>query len=283
MGVVNASPESFSDAGQFDTLQRRLDLAARLADRGADIIDVGGQSAITGRAEIAAEAEVARVVPIVEWLRSHRPETIISVDTYKPPVVDEVLRAGAHIINDVSGLLYPRVAELCADAGAALVIMHTKARPKERMQDPNAYVDVTAEVYDFLAKKIEEAQTLGMGQESIILDPGPDFAKTPQQTIALLRRIDEFRAFGRPLLLALSRKDFLGAILRKPPLGREAGTLAAIAYLAALPGSIVRVHNVEAAIDALRTIDVLSGRKDISADYVLPDSLRHERHARGST
>lgn len=278
MGVVNASPESFSDAGRYDTLQRQLELAGQLVDRGADIVDVGGQSAITGRPEMSAEDEVGRVAPIVEWLCAHRPETLISVDTYKPRVVDEVLRAGAHIINDVSGLRSPQVAELCADAGAGLVIMHTKARPKERMQDPNAYQDVTAEVRDFLARKIEEAQALGVRRESIILDPGPDFAKTPHQTIALLRRIDELRAFGRPLLLALSRKDFLGAILQRPPLGREAGTLAAIAYLAAVPGSIVRVHNVEATLDTLQTIDVLSGRREIPVDYVLPEDIRQERH-----
>jgi dihydropteroate synthase len=277
MGVVNASPESFSDAGRYGTLREQLDLAARLADDGADIVDVGGQSAITNQPELSAETESARVTPVVEWLRSHRPDTIVSVDTYKPGVVQDALKAGAHMINDVSGLRYPRVAELCADAGAGLVIMHTKARPKQRMQDPDAYQDVTAEVYAFLASRIEQAQALGVPRESIVLDPGPDFAKTPHQTIELLRRLDEFRAFGRPLLLALSRKDFLGAIVHKPPMGRDAGTVAAIAHLATVPGNIVRVHDVVATMDALRTIEVLMGRRDIPADYVLPDEIRHER------
>jgi dihydropteroate synthase len=280
MGVVNASPESFSDAGRFGTLQRQLDRAAELVDRGADIVDIGGQSAITNQPELPEEIEAERVVPIVEWLRANRPDVIISVDTYKPRVVREVLRAGADVINDVSGLLYPEVASLCASAGAALVIMHTKARPKQRLQNPAAYSDVTAEVRDFFAARLAQAQELGVPEESIVLDPGPDFAKTPHQTIEMLRRLDEFRRFGRPLLLPLSRKDFLGAIVGRSPLGRDAATIAAIAHLTAVPGNIIRVHDVEAARDAVRTIDVLTGRADVPADYLLPDEIRHERAPR---
>jgi dihydropteroate synthase len=277
MAVVNASPESFSDAGRYATLQQQIDLAVSVVDSGADIVDVGGQSAITGRPEISDRLEAARVVPIVSWLREHRPAAIVSVDTYKPTVVREVLAAGAQIVNDVSGLRYPQVAELCADAGAGLVIMHTKARPKVRLQDPLAYEDITNEVLDFLGSKIDEASRLGVLRESIIVDPGPDFAKTPHQTVAMLRRLDEFRSFGRPLLLALSRKDFIGAIVHKPPLGRAAGTIAAITHLAATPGNIVRVHDVEATADALRTLDVLTGRAEIPRSYLLPDEIRHER------
>jgi dihydropteroate synthase len=165
--------------------------------------------------------------------------------------------------------------------GAGLVIMHTKALPKQRLQDPMAYGDVTEEALTFVNARMEFARSLGVAQESIIVDPGPDFAKTPHQTIEMLRRVNEFRRFGRPLLLVLSRKDFLGAILGKPPLGRDAGTVAAIAHLAAVPGNIVRVHDVEAACDAVRTIEVLTGRADLAVDYRLPDDLRHEPVARG--
>lgn len=277
MGVVNASPESFSDAGRYGSLEDRLARAAEVIELGADILDIGGQSAITEQPETADTEELARVGPIVEWVRDKYPHTIISVDTYKPLVARETLAAGADIINDVSGLRYPEVAASCAAAGAALVVMHTKAAPKHRLQDAGAYHDVTAETLAFLDAKLDEAMALGVPRESLIVDPGPDFTKTPHQTIALLRRAGEFRRYGRPLLLALSRKDFLGAILGKPPLQRDAGTVAALAHLAATPGNIARVHDVVAARDAIRTIEVLTGRADVPADYLLPDELRHQR------
>jgi dihydropteroate synthase len=276
MGVVNASPESFSDAGEYGTADHQRRRAVEVIDLGADVVDIGGQSAITGYDELDAVEEANRVVPIVEYVRRERPDAIISVDTYKPLVTREVLGAGAHIINDVSGLLYPETAALCAEAGAGLVIMHTKARPKQRLQDPEAYNDVVAEVAAFLAMKIAEAVALGVDEESIIVDPGPDFAKTPYQTITMLRGVDRFRAFRRPLMLALSRKDFLGAILAKPPRGRDAATVAAIAHLSATPGNVVRVHDVEAAVDAIHVIDVLTGRRNVEPDYLLPDAIRYE-------
>jgi len=276
MGVVNASPESFSDGGRFVSLESQLELAASLVEGGADIIDVGGQSAITNQPELDAAVEAERVVPIVAWLRESYPDTLISVDTYRPSVVAEVLAAGAHIINDVSGLLYPEVAALCAQHQAALVIMHTAARPKVRLQDPGLYTDVGAEVLAFLNERSASATAEGLAWESIILDPGPDFTKTPHQTIELLRGIDEIRSLGRPLLLALSRKDFLGAVTGRTPRGRDAATAAAIAYFAITPGNIVRVHDVSAALDVIATIDVLTGRRDVSPEYVLPDVLRHE-------
>jgi dihydropteroate synthase len=160
---------------------------------------------------------------------------------------------------------------------AALVVMHTKALPKQRLQRRDLYDDVTGEVLAFLTDRLERAVAGGLPRESLIVDPGPDFAKTPHQTISMLRRLPEIRALGRPVLLALSRKDFLGAILERSPQGRAAGTIAAIAYLTAdTPGSIVRVHDVAATRDALRTIDVLAGRAEVDPDYVLADSIRYE-------
>lgn len=276
MGVVNASPESFSDAGRYATLEDRLALCADLIAAGADVLDVGGQSAITNQPEIAAQEEIERVVPIVAWVHEHHPDILISVDTYKPPVVEAVLAAGADIVNDVSGLAHPEVAEQCASTGAALVIMHTAAAPKVRLQRADLYRDVAQEVIDFLEDGIARATQLGVPRESIILDPGPDFTKTPYQTVQVLRRLDDVRAFGRPVLLALSRKDFLGAILEKPPRGRDVGTIAAIAHLGARPGSIVRVHDVAAVREALMTVEVLDGRRELDPDYLLPDHLRHE-------
>jgi dihydropteroate synthase len=188
----------------------------------------------------------------------------------------------AGIINDVSGLAYPDLLAPCTRHGSALVIMHTAARPKQRLQRPDLYHDVLREVVDFLAQKMAVAVDAGLPLESIIVDPGPDFAKTPHQTLAILRNLDAVRALGRPVLLALSRKDFLGAILQKPPRGRDAGTVAAIGYLtAAAPRNIVRVHDVAAARDALRTVDALTGRSDIDPQYQLPDDLRYESRRNG--
>jgi dihydropteroate synthase len=277
MGVVNASPESFSD-GRRVAVADRLALAGELIADGADVIDVGGQSAVTNQPELDAREELDRVLPIVQRLAADHPDVLISVDTYKPLVAAACLDAGAAIINDVSGLLHPELAELCARAQAALVVMHTAARPKQRLQSPELYTDIVTEVVEFLRDRVDQAVATGLPRESIIVDPGPDFTKTPHQTLTVLRGLDRIRALGRPVLLALSRKDFLGAILQRKPRGRDAGTLAAITYLAgATPGNILRVHDVAATSDALRTVDALTGRTGIDPEYVLPDELRYEQ------
>lgn len=276
MAVVNASVNSFSDGGRYVTLDDRLALAAEHIAAGADIIDVGGQSAITDLPEVDAVEERDRVVPIVEWIARHHPDVLISVDTYKPLVAEAVLAAGASIINDVSGLLFPPIASLCAEAGAALVIMHTRAGPKQALQDPDYYDDVVSDVVDLLEERIALAVSLGVEREAIVVDPGPDFTKTPHQTIELLRGLTRIRALDRPVLLALSRKDFLGAITLKSPAGRGAATLAAVAHYAVTPGNIVRVHDVAGSVDVVKTIDVLTGRVDIPRRFSLPDDIRHE-------
>jgi dihydropteroate synthase len=278
MGVLNASPESFSDGARAHSAADRIALGRDMIAAGAAIVDVGGQSAVTNQPELDAREELDRVLPIVEQLAVEHPDVLVSVDTYKPLVAAACLDAGAAIINDVSGLRFPELAGLCARHQAALVIMHTAARPKQRLQSPDLYADVVTEVVDFLRDRIDQAVALGLPRDSLIVDPGPDFAKTPQQTLTLLRDLEPVRALGRPVLLALSRKDFLGAILQKLPRGRDVGTLAAIAHLAAgRPGHIVRVHDVGATRDVLRTIDALVGRTDIARDYVLPDALRYEQ------
>lgn len=276
MGVVNASPESFSDAGRYAGLDERLELAASLVEAGADVVDVGGQSAITNQPETEAGLEAERVVPIVEWLRATYPEVTVSVDTYKPAVAEAALAAGARILNDVSGLLHPEVVDSCVRHRAALVVMHTAARPKVRLQEPDLYDDVATEVVDFLRGRMETATTRGLPEEALVVDPGPDFTKTPHQTLELLRRVEEVRALGRPLLLALSRKDFLGAITGRTPRGREAATHAAVGFFATSPGNIVRVHDVAAARDVVATVEALTGARDVPRDYLLPDELRHE-------
>ncbi|GAB7003343.1 dihydropteroate synthase [Nocardioides sp. AN3] len=276
MGVVNASPESFSDAGRFTDVDQRIELCAEMVEAGADIIDIGGQSAITNQPELDADVEAERVLPLVSWLHQHHPDVLVSVDTYKPTVVEAALTAGADIINDVSGLLYPEVADSCARHGAALVVMHTRARPKVRLQEQDLYDDVTSDVLGFLEDRIEQAVARGLDRDALVVDPGPDFTKTPAQTVSMLRRIDEVRGLGRPVLLALSRKDFLGAITGRTPRGRDAATHAALAFFACTPGNIVRVHDVRAARDVIATVETLAGWRDIDDDYLLPDELRHE-------
>jgi dihydropteroate synthase len=276
MGIVNATPDSFSDGGLHPTTEARVELALELAEQGATIIDVGGQSGITGIPEVAVEEEVARVVPVVEGIVAATPGLVVSVDTYRPAVVEAVLAAGAALINDVSGLLHPEVAELCGSVGAGLVIMHTRAQPKHKVLDPDLYDDVVADVVAFLRRRIDAAVARGMGPEGIVVDPGPDFAKTPAQTVDVLRGMDRVRALGRPVLLALSRKDFVGAITGRPPRARLAGTLAAVGALAS-PGTILRVHDVGAVRDYLAVAAVLDGRTELPADARLAEGLRWER------
>jgi dihydropteroate synthase len=276
MGIVNATPDSFSDGGLHPTTQARVGLALELADQGATIIDVGGQSGITGVPEVAVGEEIARVVPVVEGIRAAAPGLVVSVDTYRPAVVEAVLAAGAALVNDVSGLLHPEVAELCGSVGAGLVIMHTRAQPKHKVLDPDLYDDVTADVVGFLRRRIDAAVARGMEPAGIVVDPGPDFAKTPAQTVEVLRGIDQVRALGRPVLLALSRKDFLGAITGRPPRARLAGTLAAVGALAR-PGTILRVHDVAAVRDFLAVAAVLDGQTELPAEARLAENLRWER------
>jgi dihydropteroate synthase len=276
MGIVNATPDSFSDGGLHPTTEARVGLALELADQGATIIDVGGQSGITGVPEVAVGEEIGRVVPVVEGILAAAPGLVVSVDTYRPAVAEAVLAAGAALVNDVSGLLQPEIAELCGSLGAGLVIMHTRAQPKHKVLDPDLYDDVTADVVGFLRRRIDAAVARGMEPAGIVVDPGPDFAKTPAQTVEVLRGIDQVRALGRPVLLALSRKDFLGAITGRRPSARLAGTLAAVGALAA-PGTILRVHDVDAVRDYLDVAAVLDGRTELPPDARLAENLRWER------
>ncbi len=278
MGIVNASPDSFSDGGLHATMDARVQLAEQLLRDGADILDVGGESASTGRPPVDEAEEIALVVPLVERLAGGL-GALVSVDTYKPAVAAAAVEAGARIINDVSGLRDPGLARVCAQSGAALVLMHTRAAPRQRLQDPNLYEDVTAEVMAFLAERMELALGLGVGSEQLILDPGPDFAKTPAQTIALLSRTARLHELGRPLLMALSRKDFIGALTARTPRERGAGTLAALAHGVDCGGHIFRLHDVAAAADFLRVRAALAGELAPGSDLALVEELRHERTA----
>jgi dihydropteroate synthase len=276
MGIVNASPDSFSDAGELVDLAAQVARARELAAAGARMIDVGGESAFGGRPPVPADEEAERVVPIIEAV-ARELDVLISVDTYKPAVAEVAIAAGAHIVNDVSGLRDPELAEVCAGAGAGLVLMHTRVEPKGTLLDPGYYDDVVADVRDFLSERMAVAEAAGLHPEQLLLDPGPDFAKTPAQTVAVLRRLDVLHDLGRPLLLPISRKDFLGAITGRAAPDRGAGTLAALAAGADAGASILRVHDVAAAADFLAVRSVLSGERELAAEEGLTPDRFPER------
>ena len=271
MGIVNATPDSFSDPGELPDLEARAGRAAAHVAAGAAIVDVGGESAVGGRPPVAAVEEIERVVPLVERIAAEQ-DVLVSVDTYKPEVAAAAIEAGAGMVNDVSGLRDPSLAEVCARSGAALVVMHTRVAPKGTLLDPGAYDDVVEDVVGFLAERMEVARAQGMGEDQLVLDPGPDFAKTPAQTVAVLRRLDAVRALGRPLLLAVSRKDFLGAITGRAAGDRGAATLAALAAGADAGASILRVHDVAAAADFLAVRAMLRGERELApGEGLTPD------------
>jgi dihydropteroate synthase len=276
MGIVNASPDSFSDGGRHAGLDAQLALARELHGAGAQIIDVGGESASTGRPPVDAEEEIELVAPLIERVASEL-DAIVSVDTYKPAVARAAIAAGARIVNDVSGLRNPELATVCAEHGAGLVLMHTRAAPRERLQDPDLYGEIVGEVLAFLAGRIELALAAGMRQEQLVLDPGPDFAKTPAQTIQLLRGLERLHELGRPLLLAISRKDFIGALTGRSPRDRLAGTLAALGYGLDHGAHIFRVHDVAACADFITVRAVLAGELEPGRDLALGEEIRYER------
>jgi dihydropteroate synthase len=274
MGILNATPDSFSDGGAYATLDARTERARELLADGADIIDIGGESNVTNRPAVDPQEEIDRVVPLVERVAALG--AIVSVDTYKPAVAQAAIGAGAHMVNDISGLADPSLAELCATSGAGLVLMHTPVAPKQQDLDEERYADPAADVGAALATLISRAREHGVAQEQLMIDPGPDFGKTPAQTVAVLRGLPVFRALGRPILLALSRKDFIGAIIERRPRERDAGTLAAIGYGADAGGHVFRVHDVRGAADYLAVRGVLRGDTALEPGDRVPESVRRE-------
>ena len=279
MGVVNATPDSFSDDGRHRTLEDRVEHARSLLDAGADIIDIGGESGITNQPPVAPEEEIERVVPLIERV-ARELGALVSVDTYKPAVADAAITAGAAIVNDVSGLRDPELADVCAGTGAGLVLMHTRAAPKQKLLDPTLDGLVGADVKRFLRELVSVAMAHGVSFEQLLLDPGPDFGKTPSQTVEVLRELTDLHALERPLLLAVSRKDFVGAITERPPRARLAGTLAAIGYGVDAGVHVLRVHDVGDVADYLAVRAALGGEADVDPGLRLATDLRREPQSR---
>lgn len=270
MGVLNATPDSFSDAGEHRTLEDRLRRAEALLAAGADLLDVGGESNVTNRPAVSVEEELERVATLIERVVAELGARV-SVDTYKPAVAEAALRAGASIVNDISGLADDELARVCARAEAALVVMHTPVAPKRQSLDPGRAMDVVGWVRD----RAGHARALGVRE--VIVDPGPDFGKTPAQTVAVLRDLPALVALGHPVLLAVSRKDFVGAIVSRRPRERLAGTLAAVGFGVDAGAALLRVHDVAEVVDYLAVRAVLRGERELDPGLRVPEHLRRER------
>ena len=276
MGIVNATPDSFSDGGLAQTLEARVARAAALLEDGADLIDIGGESGVTNRPPVPADEEIARVVPVIKRVTGEL-GALVSVDTYKPAVARAAIAAGAAIVNDVSGLRDPELADVCAETGAGLVLMHTIAPPKQRLHDPALDGRIAGEVQRFLEGRIELAVSRGVAFEQLMLDPGPDFSKTPPQTVDVLRALPRLHALERPILLAVSRKDFVGALTARAPRARLAGTLAAMAHGVDAGAHVLRIHDVADASDFLTVRTALNGEAPVPEELRVSDGLRWDQ------
>jgi dihydropteroate synthase len=256
MGVLNVTPDSFSDAGKFLARDAAVAHARRLAADGADIVDIGGESTRPGAAPVSEDEELNRVLPVLEALRDL--QVPVSVDTRRPRVMREALAAGASMINDVQALGSPGAREAVAASGCAVCLMHMKGEPRTMQQEPR-YEDVVSEVKGFLGERILQATGAGISRERIVVDPGFGFGKTPAHNLELLRRLQEFSDLGVPLLAGWSRKSTLGAITGRAAGERLAASLAA-ALLALLGGAtILRVHDVKETKDVIAVWEAWRG------------------------
>jgi dihydropteroate synthase len=248
MGILNVTPDSFSDGNRYFTLEGAVERALELEREGADIIDIGGESTRPNAPAVGLAEELNRVVPVIEALAG-RLTVPISVDTYKAGVARAACAAGAEIVNDVSGLFFdPAMAQAVHEADAGLVVMHTRGTP-DRMQVDTGYLDLIAEVRDYLAASLELARAAGIPAARVAIDPGIGFGKSVQGNLELIRRLSEFLPLGRPILVGPSRKSFIGSVLGNAGRDRTFGTAATVAVCVLNGASIVRVHDVAAMRD----------------------------------
>jgi dihydropteroate synthase len=257
MGILNVTPDSFSDGGDFVSPQAALERARRMAEEGADIIDVGGESTRPGAQPVAEEAELQRVIPVIEAIAAELP-VVISIDTSKPRVMGEAVAAGAGMINDVMALQEPGALAAAAETGAAVCLMHMQGRPRTMQQAPE-YHDVVEEVMSFLRQRVEACVADGIPRERLILDPGFGFGKLLPHNLQLLGDLNRFKALGLPLLVGISRKSMIGAILDDAPVDeRLYGSLAAAVLAAEQGAAIMRVHDVKPTVEALKVVQAVA-------------------------
>jgi len=257
MGVLNATPDSFSDGGKFVSVESALAQALTMAEQGADIIDVGGESTRPGAKDVAVEEEIRRVVPVIQSIRQHS-DVFISIDTSKPEVMRASVNAGANMINDVKGLQGTGALAICAELNAPVCVMHMQGQPRTMQSNP-VYDDVFEDVKLFFEQRIKACVDAGIQRANIILDPGFGFGKNLQHNLQLLKRLKEFQVFDLPLLAGLSRKSMLGKILHDDEPENRLYASVAAAVLARQHGAgILRVHDVKATRDALKVCDAMN-------------------------
>lgn len=259
MGILNVTPDSFSDGGNFNELPDALSRIETMAQEGAAIIDVGGESTRPGSEPVKAERELSRVMPVLEAALRRFPDLLFSIDTTKHEVAEHALQAGVHMVNDVSGLeREPRLAALCARFGAALVLMHSRGEPKTMQRDPT-YEDVTGEIRTFFGRQLKKAKEGGV--ETVILDPGIGFGKTLEHNLEILAKFDKFTDLGYPLMIGASRKSMFDRLLGgRDTDERLAGTLAVHYHAMTKGAKIIRVHDVRQARDTVVVFEALAGR-----------------------
>lgn len=259
MGILNVTPDSFSDGGAHNSLTEAVKHANLMINAGATIIDIGGESTRPGAAEVSVEEELARVIPVVEAI-AQRFEVWISVDTSKAEVIRQSARAGAHIINDIRSLTEPGALQAAAETGLPVCLMHMQGQPKT-MQEAPKYEDVFADVERFFNEHIVRCEQAGIAKEKLLLDPGFGFGKNLSHNYQLLARLGEFHHFGLPLLVGMSRKSMVGQLLNVGPSERLNGSLAC-AVIAAMQGAqIIRVHDVKETVEALRVVEATLAAK----------------------
>jgi dihydropteroate synthase len=258
MGIVNVTPDSFSDGGLYADTGRAVAHGLRLAAEGADLLDIGGESTRPGAADVPVEEECRRVVPVIERLAAET-RAILSVDTRKAAVARAALEAGASIVNDVSALRHdPAMAETVRETGAGVILMHMQGTPATMQRDPR-YDDVVGEVAAFLQQRVRALEREGVARERMAVDPGIGFGKTLEHNLLLLRHLDRLHESGVPVVVGLSRKRFLGTLTGQDVNERLAGSLAGLVFCMSRGVHVVRVHDVEASRDAVRVAAALEG------------------------
>jgi dihydropteroate synthase len=256
MGILNVTPDSFSDGGRYLDVQRAATHAETMVAEGATLIDIGGESSRPGASPVSVDEELARVVPVVRTL-ANTVDVLLSVDTCKAEVAQHALAAGAHIVNDITALCGdPVMAAVIAEMEAGVVLMHMKGMPRTMQQAPE-YNDVVSEVCSWLQEKVQNAEAQGIAAERIIIDPGIGFGKTAEHNLELLKRLSEFRELNRPLLVGTSRKSFIGNVLGLSVTERVEGTAATVCWAIAHGADIVRVHDVKTNVRVAQMTDAL--------------------------
>jgi dihydropteroate synthase len=252
MGILNVTPDSFSDGGKFDTVEKAVIQAEKMMEDGADIIDIGGESTRPGAQSVDAEEEISRTVPVITEILKKYPKTIISIDTSKSEVAMTAVKAGAKIVNDISGLNFDeKMAKTCAELNVPVIIMHIKGEPRTMQKDPK-YENLLEEVTEYFENAVEKAVKAGIKREKLIIDPGIGFGKTLEHNLSLIKHLEVFHIFSLPILVGLSRKSMIGAVTgRKEPQKREAGTTAFHMKVLEKDVAILRVHDVASARDTL--------------------------------